>query len=75
MALWHRSIPHCAKCGAKTESKRAGRQRQCTSESCGARFRPRIEPSILVLVRLYYIECILLPFLLRSELDGQQINI
>jgi hypothetical protein len=50
MALWHRSIPHCAKCGARTAAKRAGRQRQCTSEACGARFRPRIEPSILVLV-------------------------
>mmetsp|Transcript_15614 Transcript_15614/g.47433 ORF Transcript_15614/g.47433 Transcript_15614/m.47433 type:complete len:242 (+) Transcript_15614:161-886(+) len=49
-AHWHRSIPHCAKCGARTESKRAGRQRQCINESCGARFRPRIEPSILVLV-------------------------
>jgi hypothetical protein len=50
MALWHRSIPHCAKCGARTKAKRAGRQRQCTSKACGARFRPRIEPSILVLV-------------------------
>lgn len=48
LAAWHRSIPFCAKCGGRTVSYRAGRNRKC--ENCGARYRPRLDPSVIVLV-------------------------
>ena len=48
LALWHRSVKFCAACGGKTKPVRHGRNRQC--EDCGARYRPRVDPSIIVLV-------------------------
>mmetsp|Transcript_40662 Transcript_40662/g.130917 ORF Transcript_40662/g.130917 Transcript_40662/m.130917 type:complete len:225 (+) Transcript_40662:127-801(+) len=48
LALWHRSVPFCAKCGGRTESHRAGRNRRC--QECSERFRPRVDPSVIVLV-------------------------
>ena len=49
MANWHDSIRYCANCGSgEIELYRNGKGRRCTS--CGTRFRPRIEPSIIVLV-------------------------
>jgi len=48
MALWHRSHQFCSKCGSPTEPCRAGKNRQCTS--CKVRVRPRLDPSIIVLV-------------------------
>ena len=50
LGLWHRSVKRCAACGSPTESRRDGRLRQCTNESCGERFRPRQDTSIIVLV-------------------------
>ncbi len=48
LALWHRSMPHCSACGGKTAPFRHGRNRRC--EACGTRFRPRLDPSVIVLV-------------------------
>ena len=52
LGLWHRSVRFCSSCGAKTvpQASRHGRNRICTDESCGARFRPRLDPSVIVLV-------------------------
>ena len=50
LALWHRKVTFCSVCGSPTESRRNGRLRQCTSEACGERFRPRLDTSIIVLV-------------------------
>ena len=48
LGLWHRSIKFCSACGSPTESCRHGRNRQCTV--CETRFRPRLDPSVIVLV-------------------------
>ncbi|GMI13576.1 hypothetical protein TrVE_jg2301 [Triparma verrucosa] len=48
LALWHRSVKFCSACGGKTEAVRHGRNRQC--KDCGARYRPRVDPSVIVLV-------------------------
>eukprot|EP00929_Paragymnodinium_shiwhaense_P080915 TRINITY_DN42245_c0_g1_i1.p1 TRINITY_DN42245_c0_g1~~TRINITY_DN42245_c0_g1_i1.p1 ORF type:complete len:403 (-),score=39.82 TRINITY_DN42245_c0_g1_i1:212-1420(-) len=48
LSLWHQSVTFCAQCGGSTVSFREGRNRKCTK--CGARFRPRVDPSVIVLV-------------------------
>ncbi|CAE7856983.1 NUDT12 [Symbiodinium microadriaticum] len=48
LSEWHRSVPFCAKCGGRTAPFRAGSNRRC--EACGARYRPRLDPSVIVLV-------------------------
>ena len=48
LGLWHRSVRFCAACGGATAPHRAGRNRKCGA--CGARYRPRVDPSIIVLV-------------------------
>lgn len=48
MVHWHRMHRHCGRCGAPTESRRAGHERACLA--CGAEFFPRIDPAIIVLV-------------------------
>ena len=48
LGLWHRSVRYCAACGGETAPHRAGRNRRCVV--CGARYRPRVDPSIIVLV-------------------------
>jgi len=48
MSIWHSSAQFCAKCGGKTVPHREGAQRRCTD--CGTRSRPRIDPSVIVLV-------------------------
>ena len=49
MAQWHRSVTFCAQCGsADVKPYREGKGRQCAV--CKARFRPRLDASIIVLV-------------------------
>lgn len=48
LALWHGSCSFCAACGGKTAPHRSGRQRRCAE--CGTRHRPRLDPSVIVLV-------------------------
>lgn len=52
LGLWHRSVRFCSSCGSKTEpqASRHGRNRICTNAECGTRFRPRLDPSVIVLV-------------------------
>ena len=50
MAAWSAGVPHCSRCGAPTAPHRLGTQRRCTAAACGARQRPRIDPSVIMLV-------------------------
>ena len=46
---WHRTHTHCPRCGAPTEMTQAGAVRVCTVD--GSEHYPRIDPSMIVLVR------------------------
>jgi NAD+ diphosphatase len=48
MVNWHRSHPHCARCGARTEVAEAGFVRRCPN--CGALHHPRTDPVVIMLV-------------------------
>ena len=48
LSEWHRSVRFCSKCGGETKAVRAGSNRQCLK--CESRFRPRVDPAMLVLV-------------------------
>jgi NAD+ diphosphatase len=48
MVNWHRSHPHCARCGAHTEVAEAGFMRRCPN--CGASHFPRTDPVVIMLV-------------------------
>lgn len=50
LAAWHRSVKFCSSCGSPTLPARHGRNRQCVDAACGARFRPRLDPSVIMLV-------------------------
>ena len=50
LGQWHRSTGFCSSCGAATEAARGGAIRRCVDEACGARFRPRLDASAIVLV-------------------------
>ncbi|PZX19068.1 NAD+ diphosphatase [Palleronia aestuarii] len=45
---WHRTHPHCARCGALSEIAQAGWQRLCPA--CGAHHFPRTDPVVIMLV-------------------------
>jgi NAD+ diphosphatase len=44
---WHRSHPHCARCGARTAPEDGGWRRGCPS--CGAKHFPRTDPVVIML--------------------------
>ncbi len=44
---WHKSHPHCSRCGAKSESVEAGWKRICPA--CGAEHFPRTDPVAIML--------------------------
>jgi len=48
LALWHRSVKFCSACGGAMRPCRNGRNRECVD--CATRFRPRVDPSVIVLV-------------------------
>jgi NAD+ diphosphatase len=48
MSHWHAGHRHCGRCGTPTSSARAGHERVCPA--CDARFFPRLDPAIIVLV-------------------------
>eukprot|EP00238_Polyblepharides_amylifera_P007905 CAMPEP_0196578082 /NCGR_PEP_ID=MMETSP1081-20130531/7056_1 /TAXON_ID=36882 /ORGANISM="Pyramimonas amylifera, Strain CCMP720" /LENGTH=390 /DNA_ID=CAMNT_0041897201 /DNA_START=344 /DNA_END=1516 /DNA_ORIENTATION=+ len=50
MIVWSAGQRFCGRCGAPTVPKRAGRMRLCSDVECGERFRPRLDPAIIVLV-------------------------
>jgi NAD+ diphosphatase len=45
---WHRSHPHCARCGARTVAEEGGWRRGCPA--CGAQHFPRTDPVVIMLV-------------------------
>jgi NAD+ diphosphatase len=45
---WHRTHPHCARCGARTAMAEAGFVRSCPV--CGAQHHPRTDPVVIMLV-------------------------
>ncbi len=45
---WHRTHPHCARCGAATDMAAAGHTRRCPV--CQAEHFPRTDPAVIVLV-------------------------
>ena len=45
---WHRTHPHCARCGHPTDMGEAGFVRTCPS--CGAQHHPRTDPVVIMLV-------------------------
>jgi NAD+ diphosphatase len=46
--LWHAAHHFCGRCGAPTQSERAGHMRRCTA--CERQSFPRLDPAIIVLV-------------------------
>lgn len=48
MVYWHAHNRYCGKCGAQTESRRAGHELHCTR--CGHIIYPRVNPAIITLV-------------------------
>ncbi|MCY4178933.1 MAG: NAD(+) diphosphatase [Litoreibacter sp.] len=48
VTAWHQSHGFCARCGAKSEVKMAGWQRDCPS--CGAHHFPRTDPVVIMLI-------------------------
>lgn len=47
---WHRRHRFCGVCGSPTLSHKAGHERRCTKESCGAPHFPRTDPAVIMLV-------------------------
>lgn len=47
-AQWHRTHPHCSRCGARTDAAEAGHVRRCPQ--CGATHFPRSDPAVIMLV-------------------------
>lgn len=47
---WHAAHRHCAKCGAKSESREGGHVRLCANPDCGAHHFPRTDPAVIMLV-------------------------
>jgi NAD+ diphosphatase len=45
---WHATHPHCARCGAPTESAKGGSIRRCTAD--GSEHFPRTDPAVIMLV-------------------------
>ncbi len=50
MVNWHRHHRHCGVCGAITHPADGGFVLACSSETCGHRSFPRLDPAIIVLV-------------------------
>jgi NAD+ diphosphatase len=48
LAQWHRTHPHCARCGQPTEPAEGGHVRRCPA--CGAAHFPRTDPAVIMLV-------------------------
>jgi NAD+ diphosphatase len=48
LANWHATHPHCARCGAPTESAKGGAVRRCTAD--GSEHFPRTDPAVIMLV-------------------------
>ena len=47
---WHKNNLYCSNCGGKTNSVKAGHQRNCQSEKCQSCHFPRTDPAVIMLV-------------------------
>ncbi len=50
LAYWHQRHRFCGVCGAPTEPKAAGHQRQCTNRDCATVQFPRTDPAVIMRV-------------------------
>jgi NAD+ diphosphatase len=50
LAYWHQRHRYCGVCGAPTEVKAAGHQRQCTDRNCATVQFPRTDPAVIMRV-------------------------
>ncbi|MBK8159736.1 MAG: NAD(+) diphosphatase [Rhodospirillaceae bacterium] len=50
LAYWHQRHRYCGVCGAPTEVKAAGHQRQCTDRACATVQFPRTDPAVIMRV-------------------------
>lgn len=50
LAYWHQRHRYCGACGAPTEVKAAGHQRQCTDRDCATVQFPRTDPAVIMRV-------------------------
>jgi NAD+ diphosphatase len=50
LAYWHQRHRFCGACGAPTEVKAAGHQRQCTDQACSTVQFPRTDPAVIMRV-------------------------
>eukprot|EP00793_Prasinoderma_coloniale_P003136 PRCOL_00006603-RA len=61
LVVWRRSARHCGHCGAPTKPRKGGWAMTCTDrERCGASVYPRVDPSIIAIVKSACEEWILL---------------
>jgi len=51
LVIWNGVQRFCGQCGAATRAESGGNTRCCTSERCGLRLFPRVDPAIIVLVQ------------------------
>lgn len=47
---WHRTSRFCGHCGERTVPMEAGKQRECSNQSCKLRIFPRVDPVVIMLV-------------------------
>ncbi|MEX0759902.1 MAG: NAD(+) diphosphatase, partial [Tistlia sp.] len=59
MVWWHDRHSFCGVCGARTESRQGGFQRQCSNPDCGAAHFPRTDPAVIMLVHDGADRCVL----------------
>ncbi|WP_374369418.1 NAD(+) diphosphatase [Dongia sp.] len=50
LSYWHQRHRYCGACGARTEVKAAGHQRQCTNHDCSTVQFPRTDPAVIMRV-------------------------
>ncbi|SOD98966.1 NAD+ diphosphatase [Caenispirillum bisanense] len=50
LMFWHQNHRFCGRCGAPTEVRKGGHQRQCTNADCAAPHFPRTDPAVIMLV-------------------------
>ncbi len=48
VANWHATMPHCPRCGARTQSAAGGSVRRCPAD--GSEYFPRLDPAVIMLV-------------------------
>ena len=50
MVFWHTQNQYCGACGNKTQQKKGGHVRYCSSNDCSIEHFPRIDPAVIMLI-------------------------